>query len=32
MAKFFLQKFFIFDIITDYFLVEKRGTIEVARR
>ena len=32
MVKFFLQKVFIFGIITDYFLVEKWETIEVARR
>ena len=32
MAKFFLQKFVIFNMITDSFLVEKWGTLERARR
>ena len=32
MAKFSLQKFDIFNMISDSFLVEKRGTLERARR
>ena len=32
MAKFFLQMFFIFNTITDSFLVEERGTLERARK
>ena len=32
MAKFFLQKFVIFNMITDDILVEKMGTFERARR
>ena len=32
MAKFFLQKFFIFNTIVDSFLEEKQGTVELARR
>ena len=32
MAKFFLQKFVIFNMITDSVLVETRGTLERARR
>ena len=32
MVKFFLQKFIIFNAITDSFIVEKRGTLESARR
>ena len=32
MAKFFLQKFVIFNMITDPFLVEKWGTSVGARR
>ena len=32
MAKFFLQKFVISNMITDYFLVEIWGTLERARR
>ena len=32
MAKFFLQKFVIFSMITDCFLVKKWGTLQVARR
>ena len=32
MAEFFLQKFVIFNMITDDILVEKRGTLERARR
>ena len=31
MTKFFLQKFAIVNMITDSFLVEKWGTLEVAR-
>ena len=30
MTKFFLQMFVVFNMITDYFLVEKRGTLEHA--
>ena len=32
MAKFSLQKFVIFSMITDFFLVKKWGTLQVARR
>ena len=32
MAKFFLQKFVIFNTIVDSFLEEKQGTVELARR
>ena len=32
MFKFFLQKLVILNMITDPFLVEKWGTLEVARR
>ena len=32
MAKFFLQKFVIFNMATDSFLVEKWGTLELVRR
>ena len=32
MPKFFLQKFVIFNMITDTFLIEKRRTLERARR
>ena len=32
IAKSFLQKFVIFNMITDFFLVEKWGALEVARR
>ena len=32
MDKFFLQKFVIFNMITDSFLAEKRGTSERAKR
>ena len=32
MARFSLQKFHIFNMITDAFLVEKWGTLERARR
>ena len=32
IAKFLLQKFVIFNMITDDILVEKRGTLERARR
>ena len=32
MAKFFLRKFVIFNIITKSFLEEECGTLEVARR
>ena len=32
MAKFFLQKFVIFNMIADSFLAEKWGTLERARR
>ena len=32
MAKFLLKEFVIFNVITDYFLVEKWGTVERARR
>ena len=32
MAKFFLEKFVIFNIITGFFLLEKRVTLERARR
>ena len=32
MAKFFLQMFVVFNMITDSFLVEKRRTLERARR
>ena len=32
MATFFLQKFVIFNMITDSFLVQKWGTLEVATR
>ena len=32
MTNFFLQKFAIFNMITDSFLVEKRGILERARR
>ena len=32
MAKFFLQKFVIFSMITDSFLVEIRGALERATR
>ena len=32
MAKFFLQKFVIFNMITDSFLVEKWGTLDGARK
>ena len=31
-VKFFLQKFVIFNMITDTFLIEKRRTLERARR
>ena len=30
--KFFLQKFFIFNMITDSYLVEKRELLEVSRK
>ena len=30
--EFFLQKFFIFNMITDSYLVEKRELLEVSRR
>ena len=32
MAKFFIQKFVIFNMITDTFSAEKWGTLERARR
>ena len=32
MAKFFPQKFVIFNMITDYFLAEKQGRLECERR
>ena len=32
MAEFFLQKFVIFNVITDSFLVEEWGTLEDARK
>ena len=32
MAEFFLQKFVIFNMITDSFLVEEWGTLEDARK
>ena len=32
MVRFFPQMFVIFNIITDSFLVEKRGTLERARK
>ena len=31
MARFFLQKFIIFNMTTDWFLVEKQGTLNVRR-
>ena len=32
MAKFFLQKFVIFNMITDSFLAKQRGALQRARR
>ena len=32
MAKFFLHKFVIFNMNSDSFLIEKLGTLEIARR